>query len=208
VNCYKSDPFIETYSGKEFRPQDPRWQDVDIMDIAHALSNKCRYSGHTSSFYSVAQHSVIVSLLVPSEFAMTALLHDAAEAYFPDIPYPLRNIMEPLEWIEDGIHKAIAKRFNLTYPWAEEIEDVDRNITADEAWNLMHTKGLDWPGKRTRKGLVIHAEPPEVAKKAFIARYGELLILHPVDDPWHFKAVSRERNKRGEHTDATVGRSI
>ena len=165
------------------------------MDIAHALSNKCRYSGHTRHFYSVAQHSVLVSLLVPTKYAMEGLLHDAAEAYFPDVPYPLRSIMEPLEWIEEGIHRAVAQRFGLTYPWSDEVEDVDRNITADEAWHMMYTKGLRWPGNRKRTGITIETQTPTIAKRVFTSRYGELLATHPVEDPWHFKAVLKERRK-------------
>jgi hypothetical protein len=136
---------------------------------------------------------------------MEALLHDAAEAYFPDIPYPLRGIMEPLNWIEEGIHKAVAKRFNLKYPCPEEVTHVDRNITADEAWSLMHSQGRDWPGNRQRKGILIRGDIPEVAKSLFLARYNELLILHSVDDPWHFKAVMHERRANVEQL--TYGKS-
>ncbi len=55
--------------------------DIDINDIAVSLSNICRFAGHLSHFYSVAQHAVLCSQLVPQEFAFEALMHDATEAY-------------------------------------------------------------------------------------------------------------------------------
>ena len=79
-----------TYTGKEFYPLDPNPADIDIKDIAHALSNCCRFAGHIKSFYSVAQHSVIVSELCEPENALAGLLHDASEAYLSDIARPVK----------------------------------------------------------------------------------------------------------------------
>ncbi len=77
--------WIQVRSGRKFHPLDPRPEDVDINDIAHALSNLCRFTGHCTDFYSVAQHSVIASQIVPPASALAALLHDASEAYMGDI---------------------------------------------------------------------------------------------------------------------------
>ena len=73
--------FIATYSGNRFYFDDIMANDVNIQEIAHALSHLCRFGGHVREFYSVAQHSVLVSLLAPPEHALGALLHDATEAY-------------------------------------------------------------------------------------------------------------------------------
>ncbi|MCX2657579.1 hypothetical protein OQ617_16870 [Klebsiella pneumoniae] len=73
--------FIKTFSGKHFYYDRINKDDIDINDIAVSLSNICRFAGHLSHFYSVAQHAVLCSQLVPQEFAFEALMHDATEAY-------------------------------------------------------------------------------------------------------------------------------
>src|ERR1017187_10636100 len=77
---------ITTFSGIHFWPLLPNPADIRIEDIAHALSNQCRFAGHAREFYSVAEHSVRVSQLCPPEDALWGLLHDASEAYLTDVP--------------------------------------------------------------------------------------------------------------------------
>ncbi|HAL7474263.1 TPA: deoxyribonucleoside 5-monophosphate phosphatase [Escherichia coli] len=66
--------FIKTFSGKHFYYDRINKDDIDINDIAVSLSNICRFAGHLSHFYSVAQHAVLCSQLVPQEFAFEALI--------------------------------------------------------------------------------------------------------------------------------------
>src|SRR5258706_13895138 len=82
--------WIETYSGKQFHILDPQLDEIELYDIAHALSMQCRYTGHCESFYSVAEHCVIVSMLVPKEMAIAGLFHDASEAYLTDEVSPVK----------------------------------------------------------------------------------------------------------------------
>ena len=82
--------WIVTYTGKKFWPLDPRPEDIDIIDIAHALSNICRFTGHVREFYSVAQHSVHVALL-SNDYQLYGLLHDASEAYLCDVSSPVKR---------------------------------------------------------------------------------------------------------------------
>ena len=83
--------FIPTASGLHFDYRDIMRNEVKIEDIAHALSHLCRFGGHVPRFYSVAQHSVIVSHLVPPEHALGALLHDATEAFVQDVVRPVKR---------------------------------------------------------------------------------------------------------------------
>ncbi len=83
---------MQTFSRTMFYPLDPHPEDVHIVDIAHALANICRFGGHAKRFYSVAQHSVLVSRIVEPEDALHGLMHDAAEAYVGDVVRPIKHM--------------------------------------------------------------------------------------------------------------------
>src|SRR4051794_35682278 len=114
-------PFIQTLSGRRVNPLDAAPEDIDPGDIARALSNLCRFGGHSKAFYSVAQHSVIVCDLLEQRGAtpdelMAALLHDAAEAYLGDLPHPLKHRSElgqQFRVAEKRLEAGIAERFAL-----------------------------------------------------------------------------------------------
>ena len=88
------DGFIGTFSGLRFWPLAPNLEKILVEDIAHALAHQCRFGGHASRFYSVAEHSVHVSQLCLPEHALWGLLHDASEAYLVDLPRPLKLLPE------------------------------------------------------------------------------------------------------------------
>ena len=109
-----NDGVFVTNSGILVNILHPTPQMIEIEDIAHALSNICRYGGHSKKFYSVAQHSLFVCLLAPKHLKKEALLHDAAEAYTGDVVKPLKVILgEKYECIEAGFMRAISARFGL-----------------------------------------------------------------------------------------------
>ena len=83
--------WIQVYSGKSFSPLSPTIEDIEIEDIAHALSLQCRYAGHCLYHYSIAQHSVLVSRYVSQENKLWGLLLDASEAYPMDVPMPIKQ---------------------------------------------------------------------------------------------------------------------
>lgn len=86
--------WFQTLKGRRVWPIDPWPGDADIDEIAHALSNICRFGGHTKVFYSVAQHSVHVARCVEEthpDLALEALFHDAPEAYLGDVIRPLKR---------------------------------------------------------------------------------------------------------------------
>jgi len=120
---------ITTISGKkiDFNNLDPN--NIDIMDIAHALGKICRFGGHVNRFYSVAQHSVIVAHLVPENCKKAALLHDASEAYLGDVVKPLKILLgDAYGRIEYYFTSTINYKFGieLTYEIEDEIKRADR----------------------------------------------------------------------------------
>lgn len=107
-------PWIETRSGRRVDLLKPTPEMIDIDDIAHALSNICRFNGHTRRSYSVAEHSVFVAMHVPQQLTLAGLLHDAAEAYIGDITRPLKLLIRELYGpIEAGFERAIGDKFNI-----------------------------------------------------------------------------------------------
>lgn len=139
--------WIQTFSGKPFWPFDPRPDEIDLEDIAHALSNLCRFSGHVRTFYSVAEHSVWVSSLVDPEYAKWGLLHDATEAYLVDLPRPLKRhgLMGRLyRETEDRLMEVIAARFDLPWPMPAEVKKADSVMLATERKWLMAPCPLPW----------------------------------------------------------------
>jgi hypothetical protein len=135
--------WIQTASGGRFYPLNPRPQDVRLDDIAHALANICRYTGHCSQFYSVAQHSVLVSLAVAPGHALWALLHDASEAYLVDVPRPLKQhpSFDAYRDAEAEVERCIAVAFGLCWPIPEETKNevkyADLVLLATEARDFM-----------------------------------------------------------------------
>src|SRR5690349_19702773 len=105
--------WMQTFTGRRFYPLDPKVEDIDPTDIAHALSLICRYGGHVTRFYSVAEHCVLLSHAVSPENALWALLHDATEAYVGDMVRPLKQHMPAYRDVEDRLMLVIADRFGL-----------------------------------------------------------------------------------------------
>src|SRR5690348_18006267 len=100
---------IHTFTGRTFCPLDPKPEDIDIQDIAHALSCQCRFTGHSRKFYSVAEHCVRVSLLVSPDLQLAALLHDASEAYLSDVARPIKRLPAMAEYrrTEEALQRQI-----------------------------------------------------------------------------------------------------
>lgn len=168
--------WLQTYTGGQFFPLDPRAEEVRVQDIAHALANLCRFGGHCTHFYSVAQHSVIVSRLVPVRHALQALLHDAAEAYLVDVPRPLKLELPEYRVIEKRVQAVIYERFGL--PAVEDpcIKQADDRALAQEHRDLMMRSAYDWSRLADERPLpmAIQALPAEVARGMFMTRFHSL----------------------------------
>lgn len=173
--------WMQTYTGRQFWPLDPRPDEVCIEDIAHALSQLCRYAGHCLSFYSVAQHSVLISLHCRPEHALWGLLHDAAEAYICDLPRPVKRSIQQYKEIERDVERAVAERFGLPWPMPPEVKDIDNRILFDEREQLMAPPPRPWRLYGPPLGIAIEPMPPTAAKAAFLDRYHSLLTRE--DEP-------------------------
>lgn len=136
---------IQTYTGKLFNPLTNENEDcgpIVLMDIAHALSNLCRFNGHTKRFYSVGEHSLHVSALLEHHgpnIQAWGLLHDAAEAYLGDMVRPIKQRMPEFKAIEDRLLQRIAKRFDLVWPIPDVVFDADDILLATEFRDLMQS---------------------------------------------------------------------
>ncbi|MGO4379664.1 metal-dependent phosphohydrolase [Pseudoduganella sp. RAF19] len=166
-------PEIFTQSGRYFSFTNPSESDFDIGDIAHALSNICRFTGHVREFYSVAQHSVLVSLAVPPKYAMAGLLHDATEAFIGDVASPLKAILPDYKAIEKRIEEAVLTRFGVDPLLPPEVKQADMVLLATERRDLMPEGAGYWPCLTGVTPLDFEIVPltPEQAKAAFLKRY-------------------------------------
>ena len=131
-------PEILTAYGTYFDFKNPSKSEIHIVSIAHALSHICRFTGHTREFYSVAQHCVMVSQIVPPELALAGLLHDAAEAYLGDVSKPLKMILPDYLEIEKIVEKAVFTHFKIgNTPYHAEIKRADAKMYLTERRDLM-----------------------------------------------------------------------
>ncbi len=170
-------PWIQTFTGRKFHPLDPRAEDLEIVDVAHALSHQCRYAGHCRYFYSVAQHSLLVSEHVPAEHALWGLLHDATEAYLVDLPKPLKQAMPIYGEIEKRLMAVICERWGLPPDEPDAVKLVDRRILADEAKKLLGPVPADWGHTDPPLGIDIVPMTSIEAKWRFLERFEDLLKL-------------------------------
>jgi hypothetical protein len=165
--------WICTYTGHWIDPLDPDPSDVRIEDIAHSLANQCRFTGHVSEFYSTAQHSYLVSAIVPREDALWGLLHDASEAYLSDIAAPVKRqpgFGDVYKAAELRLEEAIATHFDLPWPMPDTIKPADRAVLRAEQRDLM-------PNEPSEGDILPHPVipwDPKFARAMFIERYNSL----------------------------------
>lgn len=170
-----SKAWIQTYTGKRFFYTDIKGNRICIEDIAFALSNVCRFTGHVRG-YSVAQHSVLVSQNVPHEDALWGLMHDASEAYAGDVNKPLKNFLgRPYKDIEAKIHRLVAKTFNLDGDRPLSVHLADVRMLLTEKRDLFSTV-LPWSGYDGAEPYKFKITPwtPKVAEKRFLKRFYQL----------------------------------
>lgn len=173
--------WISTYTGRPFWPCDPELADIDIRDIAHALSNQCRFAGHVRRFYSVAEHSVrVMNWLIwagagPGIYYW-GLMHDTPEAYLVDLPRPLKHtpgLGEAYQQTEITLMNVIAEKFDLS-PAVEPdaVKHADLVILESERLELLPTAlwamGVEPEPEEGRK---TYGWSPERAEIAFLTAF-------------------------------------
>jgi len=183
------DPFIALSTGGKFYPLGPDPDRIDVRDIAHSLSQQCRYAGHTSAFWSVAAHSLEVANRIERKYAyalsrdalakttLVALLHDASEAYLQDVVRPVKPLVFGYREWEANVERAIAQRFGLAHPWPDVVKAFDDGIVIDEVANFFPEGSAAWQryGIRSRiDHAVLMPLEPARAEEAFLKRFEEL----------------------------------
>jgi 5'-deoxynucleotidase YfbR-like HD superfamily hydrolase len=168
--------WIQTFSGRKVYPLDPNPDSIVIQDIAHSLAHQCRFTGHTSSFYSIAQHCVLVSYLCDYKDQMYGLLHDGSEYALVDIPSPLKRSPEFAFYreIEKKVQRIIYDRFELFGEEPESVKRADQMLLATEARDLMSPLHSDWRSLQKPLPFKIEALAPADAEKLFLDRFNEL----------------------------------
>jgi 5'-deoxynucleotidase YfbR-like HD superfamily hydrolase len=176
-------PSILTSAGREFDFVDPETNEFGIQEIAHALSHICRFTGHVKKFYSVAQHSVYVSKLVPQEQALEGLLHDAAEAFLGDVASPLKRLLPDYKRIEARVDAVVMARFGLPAELSKNVKHADMVMLKTEQRDLMLPPLDGWPANH-----FVDIEPAKfritpmssaAAKSLFIKRFMQLTCVRP-----------------------------
>lgn len=173
-------PTILTSQGTYFDFEHPERSEINAEIIAHALSNICRFTGHCKRFYSVAQHAVLVSKVVPPEFAYQALHHDDAEAFVGDMASPLKKLLPGYKEIERRVEAEIFRRFGLPEKLAPDVKRADLIMLRTEQRDLMSIKGGLWTslhGIDPVEEWGIDPLPPAAAKALYLERHAELLAI-------------------------------
>lgn len=190
--------WLQTFGGRVYDYERPDVRAIDIVDIAHALSQQCRFAGHCGMFYSVAEHSVHVLRRVQQlcgEYPLdtpqlqaiyrTALLHDAHEAYVCDLPAPLKWVVGPeydrLEHIAKGV---VAEAFDLPDDEILAVKQADLELLATEASQIMADPPQDWDLPHPPLELRVRCWAPQQARFRFLDRARQLNLLNETHFSW------------------------
>jgi len=186
-----SDFLIRTYTGHMINLQEgPPVEKINIEDIAHSLAHQCRYAGHVNKFYSVAEHSIYVSMLSPSKmYAAYFLLHDAHEAYYQDLTSPLKRflmfnsgqenkvntvysgICDKADW---AIMQAFGLRFSQLTALHDHIKEADKDVYKLERSFVTGDGRKTLPASHPLKKAPWGMDPME-AKEQFISVFEQYM---------------------------------
>ena len=163
--------WCQTFTGKAFHPMDPRPEEIEILDIAHALSMVCRFCGHCREFYSVAEHSIRCSVNVPEAYALAALMHDASEAYIADVLRPIKPYLIGYKDIESNVMAVIAKKYGFQWPLPAIVKHIDNVMLYTEKRDLLGTSPKEWCDTTTEPLAEVIIPMKDNVREIFLARF-------------------------------------
>lgn len=168
--------WMQTASGRPYWPSDPRPEDIFIEDVAHALAMMCRYTGACRDHYSIGEHSVHVSYMVPPEFAFQGLMHDGPEYVLNDMNRPTKNDLPDYQALEELNWRAFARRFGLPYELDPSVKRADTAILLAERAATLNPSHLPWDWARgyAVPDVKIECWDWRTAEKKFLERFYEL----------------------------------
>lgn len=178
---FQTTPTVGTFSGRQIDLTAIKPDDIEIIDIAVGLAQQCRYAGQVWPFYSVAEHSVLISRMVPqvpnSSLPLKALLHDAPEFIINDLVRPVKRKVTGYDEIEAVVMEAVEREFDFQYTAADwtVIKHYDDLITISERRALMPRLNPSSYGAGVHESEVpkvkFHCLPPAEAAMAFLSRF-------------------------------------
>ena len=176
-----SDPWLTTYSGGRLFFLHPTEEDICIEDIAHGLSNICRYVGQVHTFYSVAEHSVrMTEMCIRSglfDLALFALLHDSPEAYINDLHTDLKRLLPMYMEIEANLLGVVLRKYHVrrTLTDVGKIKRLDVTIRTAEVCSLFSIDGsaFSWELLECNYGR-IRPWSPKKAERKFLKMFKKL----------------------------------
>jgi hypothetical protein len=184
------DACIETFTGVMFNLLNPTIDMITIEDIAHSGSQLCRFTGHTRFHYSIAQHELLGSYLVPEKNALEFLLHDASESFVNDMSRPLKHMtaMGSLyRPIEENIQILVRQKYGLPAVQSPIIHTVDnmmlltekRQLMGKADWSKMGIKSWEINTAVAADISILEMSPREVEQK-FLTRFRELTKIKEI----------------------------
>lgn len=171
------DDWMQSYNSKVIYPLQPKPDDFSLETVAHALALKCRFNGQCKFFYSVAQHSVIVSLHCSQENALWGLLHELDEVFLPDVPRPIKPTIPGWKELAEKHMRAGATAFKLRMPIPDQVHHVDAACLNAEKFDVMGKPPKEWGQLPPRLDYPIEPMSWQDAKQWFIDRYYEVRDL-------------------------------
>ncbi len=183
---------MQTFLGRAIDLKNFQAEDVYIKDIAHALSNICRYNGHTKFHYSVAQHSYLMwkySKQFDRDLQLLVLLHDAHEAYLGDLTRPLKEVLKSTVFVEsyddlaNRIQRKIHEKVEVTYDSDQKVlaKQIDNRILLNEKQETMNTQLYRWGVEEIYVMLEmkeIKKWSPKKAERKFLKAFDSLMNNH------------------------------